>query len=152
MLYLSEEEFSSRTPPQDVRRAGEHRGEEESFSAWALANQQHPLDRKPALLGWVPTDDPNAGKVPSDVFENVDPQTGYLSPFDWDAEDSAWFEWAEPLIAVNTHLGGTHFYAQALPEGLSARYIEFDEFDVLNFGCGSAVFDFETGVFDWSCG
>ena len=32
---------------------------------------------------------------------------------------------------------------------MTARYIEFDEFDVLNFGCGSAVFDFETGVFDW---
>lgn len=153
VLYLSEEEFSSRTePPQDVRRPGEHRGEEESFSAWALADRQQPLARKPALVGWVPTDDPNAGKVPSDVFENVDPQTGYLSPFDWDAEDSAWFEWAKPLIAVGTHLGGTHFYAQALPDDLTARYIEFDEFDVLNFGCGSAVFDFETGVFDWSCG
>jgi len=97
-------------------------------------------------------DDPNAGKAPSDVFENVDPQTGYLSPFDWDTEDSAWFEWAKPLIVVGTHLGGTHFYAQSLSDGLTARYIEFDEFDVLNFGCGSAVFDFETGVFDWSCG
>ena len=53
---------------------------------------------------------------------------------------------------MGTHLGGTHFYAQALPDDLTARYIEFDEFDVLNFGCGSAVFDFETGVFDWSCG
>ena len=131
VLYLSEEEFSSRTePPQDVRRPGEHRGEEESFSAWALADRQQPLDRSLLLWGGFRRDDPNAGKVPSDVFENVDPQTGYLSPFDWDAEDSAWFEWAEPLIAVNTHLGGTHFYAQALPEGLSARYIEFDEFDV----------------------
>ena len=56
VLYLSEEEFSSRTePPQDVRRSGEHRGEEESFSAWALANRQQPLDRKLALVGWVPT-------------------------------------------------------------------------------------------------
>lgn len=73
VLYLSEEEFSSRTePPQDVRRSGEHRGEEESFSAWALADRQQPLDRKPALVGWISTDDPNAGKVPSDVFENVD--------------------------------------------------------------------------------
>ena len=56
VLYLSEEEFSSRTePPQDVRRPGEHRDEEESFSAWALADRQQPLDRKPALVGWVPT-------------------------------------------------------------------------------------------------
>ena len=60
----------------NVRRPGEHRGEEESFSAWALADRQQPLDCKLALVGWVPTDDPNAGKAPSDVFENVDPQTG----------------------------------------------------------------------------
>ncbi len=113
-------EYVSRPYAFNVRRPGEHRGEEESFSAWALANRQQPLDRKLALVGWVPT----MTRMP-------------VRP------------WAKPLIAVGTHLGGTHFYAQALPEGLTARYIEFD---VLNFGCGSAVFDFETGVFDWSCG
>ena len=48
-------EYVSRPYAFNVRRPGEHRGEEESFSAWALANRQQPLDRKLALVGWVPT-------------------------------------------------------------------------------------------------
>ena len=111
-------EYVSRPYAFNVRRPGEHRGEEESFSAWALADRQQPLDRKPALVGWVPTDDPNAGKVPSDVFENVDPQTGYLSPFDWDTEDFAWFEWGK-AADCGGYSPGRHSFLCAEPAGWS---------------------------------
>lgn len=138
LLWLTEAELAGRTdPPVDVRREGEHlSSEHEGVNAW-----DDGFDELGLLL--TGRDDPNAGVTPADHGEDTD----YQQPLD----GSHWQPWAEPLYG-RSHLGGTTFFVQALPEDLTPFYLELEEFGPLNFGGGgNAQIDLESGAFDWAC-
>lgn len=141
VLYLTEEEYARRSEgPQDVRRAGEHAGVEESLNQWDNSATVH-------TIGLIEREDPNTGIAPHDNEEN-----GYEDPYGTDETGSFCMKpWAERIYG-RCHLGGTAFPVQAMPEGLTPYYIEFDEIGDLNFGGGCAQLDLKTDVFDWACG
>lgn len=140
-LTREELERGPAAPPADVRRPGEHSGDEdEGPNAWDAAPDD---DVVPIRL--LAREDPNAGRAP-----NEDGDGDYEDPFDGDAGD--WAAWAQPLFGRN-HLGGTSFPAQALPDGLTATYLEIGEIGGMNIG-GDGVLqvDLSSDVLDWSAG
>ena len=154
-IFLTEAEFSGRSHgPEDVRRQGEHREDAESYSAYSTYTRQ----KCERTLGLVERIDPNAGIAP--VYEYTSDPDGEMTPKDvcsngyenpYDPDTYEYKPWAEPLYG-RCHLGGTVFCVQNMPEGLTARYIEFEEMDVMNFGGGNAQLDLESDTFDWACG
>lgn len=161
LLWLTEDEFRSGPvmPVPDVRRPGEHRRTlDDGPNAWdTLA---------PTRSVWlIPRDDPNAGLAPMPDVTGApaDPATttadptvprdgAYRQPRNPHAR--GYTEWADRLIHPHprSHLGGTCFPVQQLPAGLTARYLEIEEFDGLDFGGGAAQIDLESETFDWACG
>jgi hypothetical protein len=91
--------------------------------------------------------DPNAGRAPKrNEPSNPSRLSDYLDP---DANPGLTFE---SELGVLSHLGGTAFPTQWLPDGLSPYYIEIEEFATLNFGAGgNAQIDLENSVYDWAC-
>lgn len=140
LLWLTEAELAGPTaPPPDPRRPGEHTDEDEGPNAW----DSHAATRQVWL---TPRPDPNAGLAP---VPDPDPEDAYQDPVDPDTYHLR--PWAAPLLA-RCHLGGTALPVQELPEGLTAWYLELEEFGELNFGGGNAQIDLESGTFDWACG
>ncbi|MFC9877954.1 hypothetical protein [Nocardia salmonicida] len=140
LIWLTEKEFAGGpvAPPADVRLPGSPSASDEGCNAWD--------DVHPTVGVWLAerTADPNIG-IPPVEYE---PNTKYQDPL---TEDSGWTAWAEPLFG-RSHLGGTAFPVQALPEGLTPYYLEIEEISGMNLGGGNAQLDLESGVFDWSCG
>lgn len=139
LVWLTEAEFEAGPghPPIDVRREGEWDATDEGLNAWDY--------RYPVTSVWLADRiDPNAGRAP---VETPDEGDGYESPFTDNFEFTAW---AEPLWGLS-HLGGTAFPVQAMPEGLTPYYLEIDEIAGLNFGSGSCQIDLESDTFDWAC-
>lgn len=140
LLWLTAEELTGTPtpPPVDARRPGEHGPDDEGANAW-----DH---RVPEATIWQTVrPDPNAGIAPSG-----DGAGGYRSPLD--LESRRYTDWADPL-AGRSHLGGTTFCVQAVPEGLTPYYLELEQFGDLNFGGdGNCQIDLASDVFDWACG
>ncbi|MFE3546984.1 hypothetical protein ACFXK0_28815 [Nocardia sp. NPDC059177] len=140
LIWLTEAEFAAGpvAPPADIRPPGSPVASDEGCNAWD--------DVHPTVGIWLAerTGDPNIG-VPPVEYET---DTRYQDPL---TEDSGWNPWAEPLFG-RCHLGGTAFPVQALPEGLTAYYLEIEEIAGMNFGGGNAQLDLESGIFDWACG
>lgn len=142
LIWLSSKEFDAgpTAPPPDVRRPREHPYDAELARIWVPTEA-------PSAAGtvWlVERPDPNAGRTPSEDDE---------SPDDYRLRYDAGFEprpWAD-VLSGRSHLGGTSFHIQALPEGLTPWYLELEEFGGLNFGTGNCQIDLESGVFDWAC-
>lgn len=139
LVWLTQAEYDAgpTAPPADPRRPGEHRPDDEGPNAWdtpAPTRRVWLLDRP----------DPNAGHAPVDALD-ADEIPGYVVPFD---EDCYLLPWAAALAP--SHLGGTSFQAQSVPEGFTPHYLELDELPGLNFGGGSALIDLESDAFDWA--
>jgi len=105
-------------------------------------------------LAWTPrAHDPNAGKVPRDLFWRG--PSDYVQPLfatiGEDGEET--FEehaWAE--AHASNHIGGTMRPTQGVP-ACSPYYVEFDEWmGGYNFGGGNAQLDLRELKFDWACG
>ncbi|MEV6099360.1 hypothetical protein [Nocardia sp. NPDC051981] len=139
LIWLTEAEYAAgpTVPPVDVRRAGEHGNDDEGPNAWD--------DPMPMTAVWLGIrNDPNAGLAPS-TSEN----SGYRQRYN--PETRGWHGWAENLYG-RCHLGGTTFYVQAMPQGLTPFYLELEEFGGLNLGGGNAQIDLDSDTFDWACG
>lgn len=144
LIWLTEEELAGGpiAPKADLRAEGEHQDWSEGTNAWA---NKHPL----AHIWLIPREDPNAGLVPQDLFSGDEPVGKFTNPW---TEDDTLHPWAEAAFGVS-HLGGTSFPVQELPEGLTAFYLELEEMGGLNFGGdGSAQIDLQSDTFDWACG
>ncbi|MFF0546537.1 hypothetical protein ACFYTF_27240 [Nocardia thailandica] len=140
LIWLTEDEFEGGpvAPPADVRVPGSPAATDGGCNAW---DHVHPV------VGiWLAerVGDPNVGLPPVEYVSGA----AYQDPL---SDDAGWHPWAEPLFG-RSHLGGTAFPVQALPEGLTPYYLEIEEMSGLNFGGGNAQIDLESGVFDWSCG
>jgi hypothetical protein len=137
LIWLTEAEFAGGpvAPPPDVRPPGSPDAGWMGCNAWD--------DVHPTTGVWLAerVGDPNVGVPPVEVW-SWEGSTAYQEPLD--------APWAEPLIGWS-HLGGTAFPTQGMPEGLTAYYLEIEEFSGANFGGGSAQVDLESGVFDWAC-
>lgn len=107
-----------------------------------LAGTDHDTRLKASSLAFtaVPRpNDPNAGKSVTDPT--------YASKF---TENFEWKDWAKNL--GTNHIGGTMDAVQQAPD-FGPCYIGFDEFfGGMNFGGGTAQFDFKDMKFDWACG
>lgn len=141
-LWLTEAELAAGpTPPAaDPRLPSERRTELESRGEGFLSAWDTPWGRDDIWL--VERDDPNAGVAPQDRWAN--PSNGYADPY-VGAPD-----WVAPLQGFS-HLGGTTFHAQDLPDGLTPWFLELEEFGPLNFGGGCLQMDLESDAFDWAC-
>lgn len=140
LLWLNEAELAGgpTQPPVDSRRPGEHRPDDEGPNAWDTVEATRRV--------WLAVRaDPNSGLAPT---ERTEPPSGYQQPYDPAAR--GWHPWAAPLPG-RSHLGGTSFCVQALPEGLTPYYLELEELPGLNFGGGNAQIDLESEIFDWAC-
>lgn len=144
LLWLSVEEVAAgpTAPSPDLRAAGTWTDDSEGCNAWD--------ERAPRADVWlVPRTDPNAGIVPQEFSDDEPAIAGYSNPFD---AQSNFQPWAEPLLGMS-HLGGTTFPVQGLPDGLTPWYLELEEIVGLNFGGdGNAQIDLESDTFDWACG
>ena len=144
ILWLTRDELAAgaTAPRPDLRGRGEHVDESQGTNAWD--------DVEPTLDIWlIPRVDPNAGKAPVELGGEEVGVDGYVNPVTGGSRLAAW---AEPLFA-RSHLGGTAFPIQAMPEGLTPWYLELEEISGLNFGGGgNAQFDLESDAFDWACG
>lgn len=144
ILWLTDDELAAgpTAPRADVRAAGEHMDDSEGTNAWDIV--------EPTIDIWlIPRVDPNAGKAPVELWGDEVGADGYINP---SAGGSSLSDWAEPLFAIS-HLGGTAFPVQAMPDGLTPWYLELEEISGLNFGGGgNAQFDLESDTFDWACG
>lgn len=144
LLWLTAEELAAGPtgPHADLRAAGSWIDESEGCNAWD--------ERDPRSDVWlVPRTDPNAGIIPQEFFDSEPATAGYTNPFDAQSEIQPW---AESLVGLS-HLGGTTFHVQGLPEGLTPWYLELEEIVGLNFGGdGNAQIDLESDTFDWACG
>ncbi|WP_212590934.1 hypothetical protein [Bordetella genomosp. 5] len=104
-------------------------------------------------IAWSPRrTDPNAGLAPLE-----DPPAGegqYQREFYWEGGQVAREHYREHAWARDlkpNHIGGTMRPAQAIPDGISPYYIEFEEtFGGYNFGTGNAWLDLQHLTFDWS--
>lgn len=136
-VWLTRDEFEAgpADPPSDVRRPGEHGNDDEGPNAW---DDVEPL--RAVRLTVRP--DPNAGRAPNERGDG-----GYRSPF---LPDLTFAEWARDL-GVRSHLGGTAFPDQAIPDGLTPAYLELLELPGMNLGGGSLQLDLSNDVFSWSC-
>ena len=100
--------------------------------------------------------DPNAGKAPAETYGEEPAPSGYQPHFFWeggkiDADSYREHDWARDHAP--NHLGGTMRPCQAIPDGFSPYYLEFEEyFGGFNFGTGNAQLDFKNMIFDWACG
>lgn len=143
VLWLTEDELAAgpTAPRPDLRATGEHVDQSEGTNAWDNV--------EPTTDIWlVPRVDPNAGKAPVELWGDEIGADGYTNPF----SRGSLADWAEPLFA-KSHLGGTAFPVQAMPQGLTPWYLELEEISGLNFGGdGNAQFDLESDIFDWACG
>ncbi|MEJ7651459.1 MAG: hypothetical protein WKF57_20810 [Nakamurella sp.] len=138
LIWLSDKEFTAgaTAPPADVRRPGEHLYDD-GAQLWG------PESEAPDDSVWlVERADPNAGRTPRED-DSPDYQSRYTADFELRP-------WATPLFG-RSHLGGTTFHVQYLPEALTPYYLELEEIGGLNFGTGNAQIDLESGVFDWAC-
>lgn len=140
-IWLTEAELRGgpTAPPRDVRRQGKHCNDNEGPNAW-----DNPVAH--GLVYRSDRNDPNAGKAPTEP--EVD---GYLSPDDLDGPAQPFTEWAAELSQADGHIGGTAFPAQGMPDGLTSFYLEFWDFEELNFGGGLCQLDLESDTFDWAC-
>lgn len=144
ILWLTAEELApGPTPPRpDLRTQGEHVDESEGANAWDNV--------EPTTDIWlIPRLDPNAGKAPVELWGDRVEADGYVNP---STGGRGLADWAEPLFAIS-HLGGTAFPVQGMPDGLTPWYLELEEISGLNFGGdGNAQIDLESDTFDWACG
>ena len=141
LIWLTDDEFSRGpvAPPADVRREGEHEAEDGGPNAWDI--------EEPTTEVWlVEREDPNAGRVPVDAEEGRQ-DSDYTQPY---TDDAVLHPWAEAF--ATSHLGGTAFPSQAMPEGLTSFYLELEELPGMNFGGGNAQLDLDSETFDWACG
>ncbi|KQQ81461.1 hypothetical protein ASF64_12245 [Arthrobacter sp. Leaf137] len=144
ILWLTHDELTAGPtgPHPDLRIDGEHVDESQGTNAWDHV--------EPTLDVWlIPRVDPNAGKTPVDLWGDKVGSDGYIHPA---TAGGVLADWAEPLFGLS-HLGGTAFPIQAMPQGLTPWYLELEEISGLNFGGGgNAQFDLESDTFDWACG
>ncbi|NMM91589.1 hypothetical protein B2J88_46080 [Rhodococcus sp. SRB_17] len=144
ILWLAADELAAgpTRPHPDLRNPNEHVDESEGLNAWD--------DVEPTTDIWLlPRTDPNAGKAPREVWAGTVSADGYVNP---STGGSGLASWAEPLFA-QSHLGGTAFPVQGMPDGLTPWYLELEEIAGLNFGGdGNAQIDLESEAFDWACG
>jgi hypothetical protein len=143
ILWLTRDELAGGPAASrpDLRPRGEHTDESEGTNAWDNV--------EPTVDIWlIPRVDPNAGKAPVQLWGNEQGADGYVNAF---SDGGGLADWAEPLFAMS-HLGGTAFPVQAMPDGLTPWYLELEEISGLNFGGGgNAQFDLESDTFDWAC-
>lgn len=143
ILWLTHDELAAgpTAPRPDLRVGGDHGDESEGTNAWD--------EVEPTTDIWlIPRADPNAGKAPVELWGDEVGPDGYVNP----STGNGLADWAEPLFAMS-HLGGTAFPIQAMPDGLTPWYLELEEISGLNFGGGgNAQFDLESDTFDWACG
>ncbi|WGM21498.1 hypothetical protein QEH68_04790 [Paenarthrobacter sp. OM7] len=144
ILWLMHDELAAgpTAPRPDLRAKGEHVDESQGTNAWDNV--------EPTTDIWlIPRVDPNAGKIPVELWGDEVGNDGYVHPV---TGAGSLADWAEPLFA-RSHLGGTAFPIQAMPDGLTPWYLELEEISGLNFGGGgNAQFDLESDTFDWACG
>jgi hypothetical protein len=144
ILWLTHDELAAgpTAPRPDLRVMGMHVDESQGTNAWDKV--------EPTTEVWlIPRVDPNAGKTPVELRRDEVGGDGYVHP---STAGGRLVDWAEPLFAMS-HLGGTAFPIQAMPEGLTPWYLELEEISGLNFGGGgNAQFDLESDTFDWACG
>ncbi|WP_353647472.1 hypothetical protein ABLG96_11200 [Nakamurella sp. A5-74] len=139
LIWLADTEFAAGpvAPPAEVRRPGEHLYDD-GGCFWDPDSEFDAGD-----TAWlVERPDPNAGKTPSESHVG-----DYRPLYD---ENTEMQPWATALFG-RSHLGGTSFHLQSVPEGLTPYYLELEEIAGLNFGTGNAQIDLESGVFDWAC-
>ncbi|MDR2256808.1 MAG: hypothetical protein LBE25_12540 [Arthrobacter sp.] len=142
LVWLTQEQIEAGpTPPHADPRPEAARGEIEYGDGENAWDSVSPTTR----IWLLPREDPNAGVEPVEYAGDEDE---YEDPYP-DGDEAPWagalFGWS--------HLGGTVFNVQALPEGLSPWYLEFEEFGHLNLGdAGTLQVDLETDVLDWACG
>lgn len=156
LLWHTEAELTGppADPPPDIRSADQREVDDEGSNAWS---NPAPGGADPAPVAvhkvWsTPRDwDVNAGIAPVEWYSDAS-----KSP---DNHYQDWYHGPEEFtrvareFATRTHLGGTCFPVQSLPEGLTPYYLELQEISGLNFGGGGvAQIDLESGVFDWACG
>lgn len=141
LLWLTADELATgpTAPRADLRRPGTGPAEPELCNAW---DHYAP----PSEVWLVPRDDPNAGLAPQDLKGRAAPD-GYTHPLD---ASSHYLPWAQAVQGLS-HLGGTAFPVQTLPEGLTPWYLELEQIVGLNFGFGCAQIDLESDTFDWAC-
>lgn len=144
LLWLTADELAAgpTAPRGDLRLPGSWPDESEGCNAWDT--------HEPTTDVWlVPRVDPNAGFAPGEVGAGVVAPDDYSSPLD---ERYELRPWAAPLWGMS-HLGGTAFPVQAMPDGLTPWYLEIEEIVGTNFGGGgNAQIDLESDAFDWACG
>ncbi|WP_146117216.1 hypothetical protein [Arthrobacter sp. MYb23] len=143
IVWLSDDELAAgpTAPRPDLRAKGKYVDESEGTNAWDNV--------EPTTDIWlIPRADPNSGKAPVELWGDQVGPDGYVNP----STGNGLADWAEPLFALS-HLGGTSFPIQAMPDGLTPWYLELEEISGLNFGGGgNAQFDLESDTFDWACG
>ncbi len=142
-------------PPPDDRSTAAMVETGQNLNAW-----DHTA---PAMTVWLVERpfDPNSGKAPIELDGNDD---------DDDDDDAAppYVE-SEGYVDVvlsrveklksffdevhgRSHLGGTCFPVQSMPEGLTPWFLELEDgVGGANFGSGNMQLDLESGVFDWAC-
>jgi hypothetical protein len=142
ILWLTDDELTAgpTAPRPDLRAEGQHVDESEGTNAWDNV--------EPTFDIWLtPRVDPNAGRAPVELWGDAVGPDGYVHP---SAGGSGLAAWAESLFALS-HLGGTAFPVQGMPDGLTPWYLELEEISGLNFGGGNAQIDLESDTFDWAC-
>lgn len=156
LIWLRAEELSGpRTePPVDDRASTELPEVGQNLNAW-----DH---QKPEVGIWLAPRafDPNAGKAPVEIWSREDDDDrDEVKPY---VESDAYVDVVLSKVAELkkfyeehhgcSHLGGTCFPVQAMPEGLTPWFLELeDDVGGANFGGGNMQLDLESGTFDWAC-
>lgn len=103
-------------------------------------------------LAWTARrNDPNAGHAP---LESPGEDDAYQREFYWEGgvftrESYRERDWAQGHLP--NHIGGTMRPVQAIEDGISPFYVEFEEYlGGYNFGSGNGWLDFQNMRFDWS--
>lgn len=141
ILWVTAAELNSGPTPcrPDLRVPATHIDISDGVNCW------DDFDEERRDLWLLPRADPNAGLVPRDVPDDHSLAAGYTSPVD---DDGSWSSWAADLEG-RTHLGGTSFPYQVVPDGATRWYLELDDVASGTLGPRSTHIDLESDVFDW---
>lgn len=141
VIWLKEEQLQPKAPERDLTQPGENEiSKLEEPNTWQKPFSYNPFkDYTPVWL--VEREDLNTGKRP-----NEDNEDGYIDSYELD--DAI----VDNLYSYS-HIGGTAFPVQGIPDGLTPYYVELEEFPGMNMGdAGNMQLDLKSDVVDWACG
>ena len=151
LIWLRAEEISGpRTaPPADDRASANVGDPGQNMNAW-----DHP-EPEIAISLALRAFDPNAGKAPVETRRRVPDEGEYVDSAAYVDVTVSNDETLRAFYAEHhgrSHLGGTCFPVQAMPEGLTPWFLELEDgVAEANFGGGTMQLDLESGTFGWAC-